>query len=87
MDSNPLFEIPERVSSLLSPLHLGSSTKTRQRLVSTASSRMSVESTALEFLDAKIEALQTEEGYLQQIKAGLNDGENDKIIFKGDFYI
>ncbi|KAJ5629829.1 hypothetical protein N7528_003486 [Penicillium herquei] len=34
---------------------------------------MSMESTASEFLDAKIEALQSEEEYLKQVRAGLRD--------------
>ncbi|KAJ5627100.1 hypothetical protein N7528_004527, partial [Penicillium herquei] len=73
MASNSPFKIPARISSLMSPTYRELIETTQRRVVSTASSQISIESTASDFLAAKIQSLENEEEYMKQVKAGLQD--------------
>ncbi|KAJ5775864.1 uncharacterized protein N7511_000875 [Penicillium nucicola] len=75
---DPLFPVPERISSLMSSPRRQALTEHQNRSVSVSSmisdiSMASVDSTAAEFLATKIEQLENETSYIAAIKAGMDE--------------
>ncbi|KAJ5713167.1 uncharacterized protein N7483_010348 [Penicillium malachiteum] len=85
MASNFPFKIRERISSLMSPGHRELIQTTRRRVVISISSHISVDSTASEFLSAKIQDFEDEEAYINQVKAGLEDVNLTKALSSAEY--
>lgn len=74
----PLYQVPERISSLVPPARKQAMREHQGRSVSAASrlsevSMSSAESTTSDFLDAKIAALEDEAAYIECVKDGLDE--------------
>lgn len=84
------FEIPERVSSLFAPTRLQAIRRARTRYTSAASqafeaSHVSLESTASEFLEAKIEQLIQYKAYVDSVREGILDAYQQQPLPGNEF--
>jgi predicted transcriptional regulator len=84
MDDKPLFLIPKTILSLMPPSRQQALTAHQKRSVSTASKisqiSQSSESTASDFLTAKITALEDETAHIAEIKAGLDEANANRSL-------
>ena len=91
MSNNPRFWIPERVSSLMTPDRHQRLRQYQERSVSAASriskiSHNSLESTASDFLEAKISELEDEKGYLLCWREGLDEAKEAGSLTTAAFH-
>jgi hypothetical protein len=84
------FEIPERVSSLFAPTRLQAIRQAGERCASAASqaskaSHVSLESTASDFLEAKIEQLTQYKAYVELVREDILDAHNQQPLPGNEF--
>jgi hypothetical protein len=86
----PPFPVPERISSLMSLSRRQALTEHQNRSVSVSAkisdiSMASIDSTASDFLAAKIEELENETSYIANIKAGMEEANVKGILTDGEY--